>query len=136
MKIHFPNLDFWFLVTKALSGFGTPVIFFGSLGLTRSLNFSFFAADLIVSFTIWCKYPRSFFSLIGLVEHCLVTLENITLKCSPLCPVVACSKEMCQVEIHNSKLTASEHHNLRKMLSFRSPFIIKGMVSFQNYRTG
>ena len=94
MKIHFPNLDFWFSITKALSGFGTPAIFFSSLGITRLSNFCFFAADLIVSFTIRCKYLRYFFSLIGLADYCLVTLEKVTLKCLSPCPVVACSKEM------------------------------------------
>ena len=94
MKIHFPNLDFWSAITKALSGFGTPAIFFGSLGITRSSHFSFFAVHSIVSFTIQCKYQRSFFSLIGLADHCLVTLEKVTLKRLSPCPVVACSKEM------------------------------------------
>ena len=94
MKIHFPNLDFRFSIAEALSGLGIPRIFFGSLGITRSSDFSFFAADSIVSFTIQCKYPRSFFSLIGLADHCLVTLEKVTLKRLSLCPVAACSKKM------------------------------------------
>ena len=38
MKIHFPDLDFWFSISKALSGYGTPVIFFSSLGITRLSN--------------------------------------------------------------------------------------------------
>ena len=39
MKTHLPNLDSWFSITKALSGFETPVIFVGGLGITRSPNF-------------------------------------------------------------------------------------------------
>ena len=94
MKIHFPNLDFRFSITKALLGFETPVILFSSLGITRLSNFSFFAADSIVSFTIRCKYPRFFFSLIGLSDDCLVTLGKVKLKCLSPYPVVVCSKEM------------------------------------------
>ena len=132
MKVHFPSFDFWFSITKAFSGFGTPAIFFDSLRITRSSNVSFFAADSIVSFTIWCKYPSSFFSLFRFTDHCLSYFRESDIKAFISFPSCCLFQRNALFEIHCGKLTSSEHSNIRKLLSFRNPFIIKGMVNFQN----
>ena len=74
-----------------------------------------------ISFTIRCKYPRSFFSLIDFADHFLVTLEKVTLKRLSPCLVAAMFQRNNLVEIHYGKLTSNEHPNIWKMLSFRSP---------------
>ena len=126
MKIHFPNPDFWLSITKALSGFGTPVILFGSLGIKRSSSWfdSFFQHLMqipeILLFFDWFGGPLFSYFRESYIEA-FISLPSCCL-----------FQRNALVEIHCGKLTSNEHPNIRKMLLFSSPFIIKGMINFQN----
>ena len=98
----------WLSIINDLSGFRISSDLFRQFRTNKIVKLDSFFQHLI-------QYLRSFFSLIGFADHYLVTLGNVTFKCLSPNLVVAYSKQMPPViEIPYSKLTSSEHPNIKK----------------------
>ena len=86
----------WFFVlnNKSLIGFWDSSDIFWQLRNSKVVKLFIFCSWFNSFFHHLMQIPEILLSLIGLADHCLVTLEKMTLKRLSPCPVVGCSKEM------------------------------------------